>query len=915
MKKKSNRTELLKQKTRNTINYDLMNIEENGLKGKENGEKMIRKYYPIGTKSDGQAIYLSTNDTMQYTLNNNQCINYTPRNAKKSKNSRNNILPQRCIEISLYNIDNKKIEENEIINFIDNPKTEKNIRPRNIIKVNLIKNNMPYKYLTTSNDNSINKSNIPDDTKQKKITEIHNSRNQNKGNIKNKILQINRRNNSFKGIFSYFYDDEVEKEPIERRSTLTNPMNRSADFMKNPLDPLDCNYNFLRKGLKIFEDGKFINSMKNKTRKNGLINAIEKYKRYKSLSKLDLLNNNMNLSNNFKNSFNIKDITSKNNKKYKINNVEEENENEISKILNNKESTNNTNFSTVPNKENEFKNNTNIFSPIPFNDTEMNKNKIKYSFTSNNANKTLEKFNFFNKKESKKILKNINLISNNLDPVKISLNSNLTECKKQSTKNYLNRIVNTDSTQPNIKKNQDFNKEKSISLTDFNKMDINSTIKKINIYKTNNTNRTQKNPHQKTNINSSERKILLDNKIKNTYSLTNIFSTNNNNQTKAKNNTRKFYIRKLLREEHYYIDENGKEKVFEVTQSLINNNDKINKNPDIKNTPIKNYSNNSKNTQTIFVNRLNNKQSIFKNSIFLTDKKKYNDSTLTEKKDNQNNINIHNNTIYLIRNISQIQPKDSNVSTKNISNANNNVHNNVAYQKKNNVYYKDNYKNNTSILDNDKIESLKFNGLIKKKSFLNNHRYMPSNYINNRRYTTRTDVRNKEIKDNNNLNKNRKTSNSNDYFNHSYYEVRSTSKQNTDRVNKSENESKDIFADSKLSLNKNQFLFQRQSPIRHLENNRNTERISNKNENKKYLINNKNIKGIGNLDFSPRGIENKGNTKNIYTNYKIYISRGISNNSSEFNKNDYYNTDCNNKGINDVGVYRKIKFYINKKDK
>ena len=39
---------------------------------------------------------------------------------------------------------------------------------------------------------------------------------------------------------------------------------------------------------------------------------------------------------------------------------------------------------------------------------------------------------------------------------------------------------------------------------------------------------------------------------------------------KIKYNNPSHFIRKVIREEYYYIDENGKEKLFEVKQRLIN---------------------------------------------------------------------------------------------------------------------------------------------------------------------------------------------------------------------------------------------------------------------------------------------------------------------------------------------------------
>ena len=47
------------------------------------------------------------------------------------------------------------------------------------------------------------------------------------------------------------------------------------------------------------------------------------------------------------------------------------------------------------------------------------------------------------------------------------------------------------------------------------------------------------------------------------------------NNIKYINNSKPgYFVRKVIREEHYYIDENGKEKILQVNQEFINNEDK-----------------------------------------------------------------------------------------------------------------------------------------------------------------------------------------------------------------------------------------------------------------------------------------------------------------------------------------------------
>ena len=904
-------------------NLDLTNIKKNELKEKEE-KKQIIQYYPIGTKSDGKAIYLATNDTIQFTVNNNNCINYIPRKIKKSNTLKKEIFPQRCVEISFYKKEKKKSPENEIINFIYNPNLDKKQRPRNIIKIDKMKNSALYKFLKNSHENYIHKNNMSGEAIPKKIRIIKNSRNQNKEPNK-KIIQLNDNNinsnenskikiskskkqhNSLDTLFSIFYDQNIEKKPLQRRATSPNLTNRSADFMETPITTF--HNNCLRNGIKMLDNAKFINSMKSIARKNGLLNAIKKFKRYKSLGKLntlDEINNNNNLSNKNKNAFHIKDKTPKNIKKnYKINKIEEENETESPNILNNKIDSNDAFFISKQNKKNKLNNNKNKFSSISYNIKEKINGKTYNNFLNNNANKTFEKFNCIDKKTPK------NNLENN-DPVKISLNSHIPEIKKYSNKNSY--IINTETSQSNNKVYEDFNKEKSIeNVSNFNSMNKNSAIKK----KINNSIITNKNvnSHRKTkNMNSSANNILLDDRTKTANSLINIFYINKNKK-KEKNNPRKFYIRKLLREEHYYIDENGEENVFGVTQSLINSN----KNHNLKITSVKDDPNTSKKTKEIYINTLNNKYSNLKNTIPLSAKKKYNITTSADKNDNKNNINIHNNTQYFIRNVSQNKGKNLIELNKNNFNANNSdakINNKIIYQNNKTTHNKNNNNNCSSIPMSERTQNLKCNTLIKKNHLIINQRYVPMNtYTSNINNDTKIAMSNKKVKNNITINKLKKATNSYDYIsNHSYHEINSTSKQKTNSVDKNENESLDIFASNKINLYKNKFLIKNQSNMHHFEINTSSDKmISNKIENKTKLLNYKTVKRIGNLNFNNfnnLGIENSGN--NIYSNYEVYEKR-ICNISPEANKKYYYNTDFGNKGIGS-NTYKKTRHCINQTD-
>ena len=91
------------------------------------------------------------------------------------------------------------------------------------------------------------------------------------------------------------------------------------------------------------------------------------------------------------------------------------------------------------------------------------------------------------------------------------------------------------------------------------------------------------------------------------------------NNIKYKNNLKPgYFIRKVVREEHYYVDENGKEKILQVKQEFINNEDKKKmktKNPHKKkfiNTGKKIYYNNiNKTTDKNVLNTSSNKKDKF----------------------------------------------------------------------------------------------------------------------------------------------------------------------------------------------------------------------------------------------------------------------------------------------------------------
>ena len=596
--------------------------------------------------------------------------------------------------------------------------------------------------------------------------------------------------------------------------------------------------------------------MKNTTRKNELLNAIERFKRYKSLGKIHTLYNNSILPNNYKNVIDQKDKMSKStNKKGKINKTKEgEREKESSYILGNPDY---TYFLTETNKEIELNNNENKYNIIFSNSTTKNNDKINNKFIIKNANNTFRKVNYLPKQKPKKLFGNIGLTNKKIDPLQFMNNTNIVGCQEYSSSNYINSTVNTEPPQSNIQIHQYFDKDKSINnLTDFNTSDLNFTLSKTNsnsIIKIKNKNSLKK----VKSINSSENNIALGNGRKNTNSLTRIIPLSNNNNKKGKNNLRKFYTRKLLREEHYYIDENGKEKIFEVTHSLIkNNDDAYSKNLNLDNISIKNNTSILKKTKKIYVNKLNNKPKTFKHKIPLVEKK-HNHPTFPENNDNQKNINIHNNSKNLPRNTSQIQQKNPKLYVK--FSHNDNVNHNCLYEYEELSSKKNKYGNNDPGSVDGRLTNIKYNELIKNNSFINNQKYITMNhFINNKNNLTKT-IGDKNIKNTSNkIYKNRSGASSQNCSNHSYYEIKSITKQKTNKIDNNENELQNITAKNKTNLDNNQY-------------------------------NNTTFNGITKIDIrdiNHCGINNSKNISNFSSNYRLYL-RETPNISYESNKNYY----------------------------
>ena len=374
-------------------------------------------------------------------------------------------------------------------------------------------------------------------------------------------------------------------------------------------------------------DKKFLSGIKSEERKNSLKNAISKYNRiksfenYKSINlstnslktkknkELNTNNNNQQNINNDNNNININQKNNINSFKDKINNKEE------------KEKENESNIEEEDNNENEFSFNL----------------QLKKNRENEDKNNIEDKFSDYNNDD---INEPINIINQKIIDIKIyndNKKENIIKEKEKEKEEY----------------NKEFKIKKEI---EDKKIDNNKKLNKSvnNIFKS-------KNRNVKNNINNLK-KCYITNSNKNLINKTAYKIKSQNREKKIKNNLKnkkenlsksKFFVRKILREEHYYIDENGNEKLLEVKQKFINNE---------YNRKKKNNDNNNNNNSN---SNNNNNDNINNSNINI----------------NNNNININinnndNNNIYIKKDL------HSNTNSKKFK-KNENENNTISYCDKN----------------------------------------------------------------------------------------------------------------------------------------------------------------------------------------------------------------------------------------
>ena len=442
--------------------------------------------------------------------------------------------------------------------------------------------------------------------------EDNNNINKNTNNIKEKNCISNE--NSLQDLFS---------------SNNLNILNRSLDEINHNIDSLYKSLDFVQN--KIVEDlnsskimeKNFLEGIKNPERKNSLKNAMEKYNRFRSLGKLEKKKNKIfgnshkspklgdgkEIKNGIKETkpieeqieidVNVKEFDNEQKKEEnKISNIEEdENENEFSFNSELKK------FEKKNNLENIAKetNNIDLNKEINTNDNENINEQIGEKIIDNINTKIDDNNKINDNHEDEDDIINYNISNNIKDNIKddnINSNNNI---DINIIDNNLNNII--DNKSEIIINQNEFEKEEKEEIKnstveeilDNENIEQNILLKKLNKKESPKKFIQEISSPEDNNIDKKQDEIILNKNENNSGNniINNSINININNESLNKNkidpqskfipiNNIKyktnlkpgFFIRKVVREEHYYVDENGKAKILQVKQEYINNEDK-----------------------------------------------------------------------------------------------------------------------------------------------------------------------------------------------------------------------------------------------------------------------------------------------------------------------------------------------------
>ena len=265
-----------------------------------------------------------------------------------------------------------------------------------------------------------------------------------------------------------------------------------------------------------------------------------------------------------------------------------------------------------------------------------NKNNTSYETQRNNLNFSFGKINNI-KTEPNKQKYNEKNISQSTNKIIINEFFEKTD-RSQKNDNFItyNNITNIKSPNdcdiPFIPRDNDIKMIKENFIGNFKNKDRSESLEKaLKIYNT--IRSVGKLPKKHVILNNS-----YDNGFNNV--------PNNLSTISSKNNSTKsgFFVRKLLTEEKYYVDENGNEKILEVKKSMIS---------DKKNETIDNINKTNRNVRNNIKNQRKKKEiSLKKNKIKSIPINYHNQEYKTEYNENLPSFNIHINSEIVNRNTS-----------------------------------------------------------------------------------------------------------------------------------------------------------------------------------------------------------------------------------------------------------------------
>ena len=507
--------------------------------------------------------------------------------------------------------------------------------------------------------NNINSLTKEDEVKNINNEELQLSLNKNQKNVENiendiKKDLLNNNSNSIQEIF------------INSNSNLGS-LNRSLDEINSNIDSLYKSLDIVQNNLienlnnsKIMEKN-FLDGIKNEERKNSLKIAMDRYNRFKSYGKLDKKKDlnappvnwtlrdeiDKGINNNKNNKIEIKELYINNdlNNDNKNNNNNNENDNKNDQEQKEKKDNEEDVNQNDNENENEFSFNSELKKFEQKNNLEKiskqqkdnnNQNKENGYENSNNTNEIheIQYGNIFEKENNKE---------DNKEYIKEDNKENNKEYIKEDNKEDMDNIFIVQEVKSEIDKEIfDNDRENKIRLI---KQETNSSNENTEKYKDEAIMNKNENINNSSNIINNSINININNNDNiNKSDMKDHNEYLNINNIKYKQNLKPgFFIRKVVREEHYYVDENGKEKILQVKQEYINNEDK--KRMKMKNPYKKKYVN----LGTFF-----NMNNTSLHSIHIKDK---------DNEESASNINTNQN-----QNINTQEINDNFFENKNISN-------------------------------------------------------------------------------------------------------------------------------------------------------------------------------------------------------------------------------------------------------